>query len=85
MKSSQSGADTSIEVSYIGPHGIWVDVEGSEYFLPHAEFPWFREARIREILNVELQHASHLYWPDLDVDLCLDCLTTPEKYPLIAH
>ena len=74
-----------IEISCIGPHGIWGDVDQREYFLPHTEFPWFQEARIREILNVELHHGKHLHWPDLDVDLSLDCLETPEKYPLISR
>jgi hypothetical protein len=27
-------------------------------------------------------HGYHLYWPDLDVDLEIDNLKNPEKYPL---
>ena len=37
------------------------------------------------ILNVELMHAEHLYWPDLDVDLELESIRAPETYPLIAR
>jgi len=29
-----------------------------------------------------LLHGFHLYWPDLDVDLEIDNLENPEKYPL---
>ncbi|WP_420886735.1 DUF2442 domain-containing protein [Candidatus Kuenenia stuttgartensis] len=26
---------------------------------------------------------SHLHWPDLDIDLEIDSLENPEKYPLV--
>jgi hypothetical protein len=29
-----------------------------------------------------LIHGYHLHWPDLDVDLEIDNLENPEKYPL---
>ncbi|MEI6126634.1 MAG: DUF2442 domain-containing protein [Pseudomonadota bacterium] len=31
---------------------------------------------------MQLLHGYHLYWPDLDVDLELDNLEFPERYPL---
>jgi len=37
---------------------------------------------LSSIQNVQLLHGYHLYWPDLDVDLELDNLEYPEKYPL---
>jgi hypothetical protein len=45
-------------------------------------FPWFREATIREITNVQLPSPHHLYWPDLDIDLAVESIEHPEKYPL---
>ena len=85
MKSRTLGADTSeVEVANIDAHGIWVHVKGGEYFLPHTDYPWFRDARVSEIINVELLHGAHLHWPSLDVDLSVDSLQSPEKYPLIA-
>jgi hypothetical protein len=57
-------------------------VLGEEFFLPFEEYPWFQDARIREIQNVELLFDSHLHWPDLDVDLELEALAHPERYPL---
>ncbi len=84
MKSSKPGADTSqIEVSNIDQFGLWVLVQEKEYFLPYDDFPWFRNATVAQILNVELLHQDHLYWPTLDVDLCVDSLAEPEKFPLI--
>ncbi len=36
------------------------------------------------ILNVELTHPQHLYWPDLDVDLSVESIEHPERFPLIS-
>ena len=84
MKSSRPGAGTlQAEVANIDRFGIWLLIEDKEYFLPYSDFPWFQNARIGQILNVELLHGDHLHWPDLDVDLCLDSLAQPEAFPLI--
>lgn len=84
MTSSTHGQSTSeVEVVHIDTHGIWVFVRDREYFLDHREFPWFRQARIAEILNVEWLGEDHLHWPDLDVDLCVESLSVPQAYPLI--
>jgi hypothetical protein len=84
MKSSTRGANTSqIEVTNIDQFGLWVLVQNKEYFLAYADFPWFRHATVDQILQVELLHGDHLHWPALDVDLCVDCLTEPGRFPLI--
>ncbi len=84
MKSSKHGKNISdAEVSHISAHGFWLLVHDKEYFLPFDENPWFKDATISQILNVELFHGHHLHWPDLDVDLELDAIATPEKFPLI--
>jgi len=86
MKSSTLGIDTSLaEVTNVDTHGIWVLVRDKEHFLPHEDFPWFRKAKVEDILNVELLHGVHLHWPTLDIDLTLDSLENPGKYPLIAE
>ena len=70
------------EVVQISLHGIWLLVKGTEFFLSYEQFPWFKEATIAQIHNLKLLHGFHLRWPDLDVDLELDSLIHPEKYPL---
>jgi len=86
MKSPTLGADTSLaEVTNVDSHGIWILVREKEYFLPHEDFPWFKKARVEDILNVELLHGVHLHWPALDVDLTIDSLENPAKYPLVAE
>lgn len=71
------------EVTNIDKYGIWIFVNKKEYFLSHKEFPWFKNAKISEILNVKLLKKSHLYWPELDIDLSTEILKYPDKYPLI--
>jgi hypothetical protein len=69
----------------VSPHGFWLFVGEREIFVPFEDFPWFRDASIRQITHVELPSAHHLYWPDLDIDLAVDSLTHPERYPLMSH
>ena len=82
MKSPKLGEGTSVSVENITPLGIWLFVKDKEYFLSYKDYPYFKDQTIGSILNVELIHGFHLYWPDLDVDLELDNLENPEKYPL---
>jgi len=82
MKSSKRGVNISVNVENITPFGLWLFVNGHEYFLNYQDYPYFREQTIKAIQNVKLLHSCHLYWPDLDVDLEIDNLENPEKYPL---
>jgi hypothetical protein len=86
MRSPTPGASTSeAEVTNIDSHGVWLLVKGKEHFLPYRDFPWFRDAKVSEVLNVQLLHRVHLHWPELDVDLTVDALEDPAKYPLVAR
>jgi hypothetical protein len=69
----------------VSPHGFWLFVGEQELFVPFKEFPWFKDASISEISRVELPSAHHLYWPDLDIDLAVDSLTHPERFPLVSQ
>lgn len=82
MKSSKSGKTISVSVENITPFGIWLFVKGREYFLSYKDYPYFRDQTLKSIHAVRLLHDYHLYWPDLDVDLEIDNLENPEKYPL---
>ncbi len=85
MRLKNPGKSTSaVEIVNISEFGLWVSIEDKEYFLSFEDFPWFKNARINEIHNVELSSGSHLYWPDLDVDLNLDIINSPEKFPLTS-
>lgn len=86
MKLKAPGKNISeIEVLNVSIHGFWLYVHGKEYFMPYDEYPWFKDAKMSEIFTVQLLHQSHLYWPQLDVDLEIKSLENPEQYPLIYN
>ena len=85
MNSAALGRNTSpVEVTNVSTHGFWLFVGEREHFVAFAEFPWFRDAAIGAITNVQLPSPRHLYWPDLDIDLAVESLEHPEKYPLVS-
>ena len=85
MKSKARGASASdVEVTKISKHGFWLLVGDEELFLPFREFPLFQGAAVSVILNVEQPQPQHLYWPDLDVDLAVESIEHPEKFPLVS-
>ena len=71
-----------MEILNISQGGIWLYARAKEYFLPYEHFPWFEQAKVSEIYDVKLLHGHHLRWPQLDVDLELESLEHPERYPL---
>ena len=83
MKSGKLGKNTSDIEIHTSSFGVWLLLHDVEYFLSYKDYPWFQEARVSDIYDVELLHKTHLHWPSLDVDLDLDSLKNPEKYPLI--
>lgn len=86
MKSEQRGGNISaVEVTNVSPHGFWLLIGENERFVAFDDFPWFRESTIAEIANVELPSPHHLYWPELDLDLAVESLDHPERYPLVSR
>jgi hypothetical protein len=86
MRSETPGTVTSeIEVTNISQHGFWLLLEDRELFLPFEEFPWFAEAPVHAILKVERPEPHHLYWPELDVDLAVESIEYPDRFPLKAR
>ena len=84
MKSTRRGKRTwTAKVESVSPEGFELRVGRRKYFLSFSHFPWFRDATIGEIANVQRPFEDELRWPELDVDLELDSLKHPERYPLI--
>lgn len=74
-----------VDVTNVSQHGFWILIDGRELFLPFEDFPWFKAASIEAILNVERPQPQHLFWPDLDVDLTIDSIEHPDRYPMKAR
>ena len=73
------------EVTNISSHGLWILSNGKEYFLSYEQFPWFKDKTVDDIIKVESFGEGHLYWKNLDIDLSLDIIEHPERFPLQAH
>lgn len=84
MKSDPRGKSTSVRVLGVNPLGLWLLAENEEYFIDFNTFPWFETAPVNAVFNVEKQGQDGFCWPDLDIDLTLDSIKHPEKYPLKA-
>ena len=85
VKSAQLGKRTSeAEVLSISSNGLWLLVGDREYFLAFKLFPWFKRAPVGHVLNVQRPNPGHLYWPDLDVDIAVESIEQPDRYPLVS-
>ena len=85
MSSSTHGISTSeIEVTHVSSYGVWLLADGRELFLSYDDFPWFKDAAIGEIIHVERVAQGHFRWPELDIDLDIESIEHPERFPLKA-
>lgn len=86
MSSEPPGISTSeTEVTNISAHGIWLLAGEEELFLSYKDFRWFKGASVGKILNVKEPIPGHFYWPELDVDLGLETIRYPDRFPLRAR
>jgi Protein of unknown function (DUF2442) len=85
MTSAQPGRRTSaVEVTNVSRWGFWLLLGGRELFVSFEQFPWFRDVSIGQLVDVAVPHAGHLHWPQLDVDLAVESIEHPERYPLVS-
>lgn len=86
MSASQTLGENilKVEVTNISTHGIWLVTGNRELFLDYDQFPWFKDVPIRKIINVEEPSPGHFYWPELDVDLGIESIEHPERFPLVS-
>jgi hypothetical protein len=85
IRRSQCLANTSVaEVTHVSNNGFWLLLGDEELLVPFVEFPWFRQATIEQLTTIEWPAQDHLYWPLLDVDLSVESIRHPEKFPLVS-
>ncbi len=77
-------AISGIEVTNISGHGVWLLAGDRELYMSYDDFPWFKDAPVGKVLNVEEPSPGHFYWPDLDVDLGRETIENPQEFPLKA-
>jgi hypothetical protein len=85
MNSQARGENTShVEVTNVSAHGVWLLAGERELFMSYDDFPWFKDIAIGRILNIQEPSPGHFYWPDLDVDVGMETIEHPERFPLKA-
>ena len=82
MTSNSNLQPTSVSVLMINAQGIMLSVLGQDYFVSYNRVSWLRDARISSALNVRIAGPNAIEWPELDIDLEIDSLKHPERYPL---
>ena len=86
MRSEPLGGSTSpVEVGNVTRQGFWLLLDEQELFLPFEQFPWFRLASVEALTTIERPSPHHLFWPILDVDLTVESILHPERYPLVSR
>ncbi|MBI5619192.1 MAG: DUF2442 domain-containing protein [Gammaproteobacteria bacterium] len=75
---------SAVEVRNVSPHGLWLLAGVEELFLSFDDFPWFRDAAVGKVAHVPEPSPGHYYWPDLDIDLGIETIRHPERFPLMA-
>lgn len=70
------------EITHNSSYGVWLLAIDKELFMSFKDFPWFKDIPVGKILNVEEPSPGHFYWPDLDVDLGIESIEHPDRFPL---
>lgn len=70
------------EVTNISAVGFWLLVDDGEYFVPFDDYPAFQKATVVQIYTMQQLSPTQFYWPELDIDIELEALEHPERYPL---
>lgn len=78
-------ATSGVEIPGVTPNGLRLLLDNEERFLPFDHFPWFKEAAVSAVLHVERPHPDHLHWPPIDVDLHIESIRHPERFPLVSR
>ncbi len=80
-----NGTDTlEAKVLTISKKGLLLSIPAGDFYLPFDLYPWFEKAKIKDVFDVKMDGDDAVRWEALDVDLEVEGLLNPEKYPLIA-
>jgi hypothetical protein len=73
-------SQTSVQVTTIEQDGFWLLTPEGEYFVAFEDYPDFLNATVAQIHNFH-SAVDGCHWPDLDIDIELDALKHPERFP----
>src|SRR5574344_358868 len=73
------------EVKFISSDGFLIDVCGTTYFAAFKDFPYLYDLPVSEAYNIKYLGLGDIRWENADIDLNVDILANPAKYPKIMH
>ena len=54
------GSRTSVaEITHVSKHGFWLLLDQEELLVPFLEFPWFKQATIEQLSEVQWPSPNH--------------------------
>jgi hypothetical protein len=75
---------SAVEVTNVSKHCFWLLLGEEELAVAFSDFPWFRQATIEQLQDVNWPTPDHLYWPQLDIDLSVASIRDPQAFPLLS-
>ena len=76
---------SAAEVTHISKNGFWILLGDEELLVPFEHFPWFKNATVEQISDVNWPTPDHLHWPSLDIDLSVQSIRQPQDFPLTSQ
>lgn len=83
--SKNNGGNTSVKVLTITAKGILLSLPQGDFFLGYNHYPWFENASVKQVFDVKMETPRSIRWDDLDVDLEIESILHPNRYPEIAR
>ena len=79
-------ATSAAEVTHISRNGLWLLIDDEELLLSFVQIPVVPQGLRRTgVARRATRPRSHLYWPDLDIDLSVESIRRPEAFPLVSR
>lgn len=82
---SAKAYEQPVELVNISPKGLLLTVAGEQLHLSHDDFPFFTKATLEQICQVTQPRPGWLHWASLDVDISVESIRAPEKFPLCSQ
>lgn len=71
------------EITSILKNGFFLLVRDREFFVPFSNYPAFHDATVDQIHKFKEVSPGFFHWPELDIDIELEALEFPERFPLM--
>ena len=78
---SRSDVQAESQITSIEKDGFWLLTNDGEFFVAFSQYPAFAGATVNQIFSFR-ENFGDFHWDELDIDIELDALKSPEQYPL---